>query len=71
MTACRSTYARAVQVHERAARIHDEAAARARLAGDTALEAHEREFAEKERGAAQNARDREAATVGLLVALDL
>jgi hypothetical protein len=71
MKNCRSTYARAAEVHERAARSHAEAAERARLAGDTDLESVERGFAEKERKAAKNARDRDASTVGALVSLGL
>jgi hypothetical protein len=71
MRTCRSTYARAAKVHERAAQMHDQAAERARLAGSADLEAVEREFAEKERRAAKNARDRDASTVGVLVSLGL
>jgi hypothetical protein len=71
MKTCRSTYARAFKVHERAAQLHDEAAERARLCGDAELEAIERGFAEKERRAAKNARERDASTVGILVSLGL
>jgi hypothetical protein len=71
MRTCRSTYARATKVHERAAQMHEEAAERARLAGDGELEAVERAFAEKERRAAKNARERDASTVGVLVSLGL
>jgi hypothetical protein len=51
--------------------MHDEAAERARLSGDAELQAIEREFAEKERRAGKNARERDASTVGVLVSLGL
>jgi hypothetical protein len=71
MRTCRDTYARAVQVHERAAQSHDEAAERARALGDVELEAVEREFADKERRAARKARERDATTVAVFVSLGL
>jgi hypothetical protein len=51
--------------------LHDEAAERARAAGDLELEAVERDFANKERVAAKNARERDATTVAMLVSLGL
>ena len=68
---CQSPYARAAELHERAGRSHDEAAGAARLAGDVERELSEREFAEKERKAAQNARNRDASFVGAFVSLGL
>ena len=41
------------------------------MAGDAECEAFEREFAEKERKAARNARIREASFIGTLVSLGL
>ena len=69
--ACRSPHARAAELHERAARLHDEAAEAARWAGDVDREQYESEFAEKERKAAQNARNRDASFVGAFVSLGL
>jgi len=66
-----SPHARAAELHERAARFHDEAAETARLAGDVERELSLREFAEKERRAARNARTRDASFVGAFVSLGL
>jgi hypothetical protein len=71
MKTCQSTHARAAALHERAARFHDQAAERARLTGDAECEAFEREFAEKERKAARNARTRDARFIGALASLGL
>jgi hypothetical protein len=49
--------------------LHDEAAEAARFAGEVERELSEREFAEKERKAARNARTRDASFVGAVVSL--